>query len=245
MCEPATARINAWDGWPDLPAPDIGSGLGAWVDLAHAITEDLSRAPMFPQPRIRKLISIPETVINLTEMHMVCHHGTHIDAPCHFIADGPTIDQIPLERLYGQGVVWRIDVGAYGVIEPAHLEAATPRMQPGDMVLLDTGSAQHVNTPKYEQHAALSEAAAAWLVDRGAKLVGIDCSTPDLTSHKRPHGFNWPVHHILLSRGTLIAEHVTNIRDLSGHRIEAMFMALNIAGSDGAPTRVVARALAN
>lgn len=35
----------------------------------------------------------------------------------HFIADGPAFHEIPLERLYGPGVVWRIDAEPYGVIE--------------------------------------------------------------------------------------------------------------------------------
>jgi kynurenine formamidase len=60
---------------------------------------------------------------------------------------------------------------------------------------------------------------------------------------RRAADFNWPVHHILLSHGVLIAEHLTNLHALAGRRIEAMFLALNIQGADGAPARVVARPL--
>ena len=34
---------------------------------------------------------------------------------------------------------------------------------------------------------------------------------------------------------------MTNLSALAGQRVEVMFLALNIAGSDGAPARVVAR----
>jgi kynurenine formamidase len=243
MCEPVTAKRGGWRGWPELPAPEASRAAGGWIDLSHPITEALSRAPFFPRPRIRRIKAMPEDPMNLTEIQMVCHHGTHIDAPRHFIADGPAVDGIPLERLYGPGVVWHIDAGALGVIEPKHLEAATPEAQEGDIVLLDTGWARHVNTERYEDHPALSPEAAQWLVDRGVKLVAIDCSTPDLAAKHRPAGFDWPVHHILLGHGTLIAEHVTGLESLRGRRVEVMFMALNIAGSDGAPARVVARPL--
>ncbi len=243
MCDPVGEKAYGWRGWPAFPAPR-GAGTGPWRDLSYPITEALSRAAAFPQPRIRRIMAMPEDRLNLTEMHMVCHHGTHIDAPCHFIADGPALDDIPLDRLYGCGVVWHIDVGPFGVIEPKHLEAATPRVNPGDMVLLDTGWARHVNTETYEEHAALSPEAAEWLVGHGAKLVGIDASTPDLTSQRRPEDFDWPVHQILLSQGTLIAEHVTNLEALRGQRVEVMFPAINIAGSDGAPARVMARPMA-
>jgi arylformamidase len=62
---------------------------------------------------------------------------------------------------------------------------------------------------------------------------------------RRPRGFDWPVHHVLLGHGVLIAEHLTNLRPLAGRRIEAMFLALAIEGSDGGPARVIARALAD
>lgn len=241
MCEPVDYKRTGWQGWPDLPVPCLSTSDAAWIDLSHPVTEELSRAPFFPQPQIRRIMSMPDDPLNLTEIHMVCHHGTHIDAPCRFIADGPSIDGIPLDRLYGPGVVWPVDVGPLDVIEPRHLDAATPAMEPGDIVLLDTGWARHVNTERYEDHPELSPEAARWLVDHGAKLVGIDCSTPDLAAKHRPPGFDWPVHHVLLGAGTLIAEHITNLAALRGLRVDVMVMALNIAGSDGAPACIVAR----
>lgn len=71
--------------------------------------------------------------------------------------------------------------------------------------------------------------------------MGVDFATPDLAVNRRSSDFNWPVHHILLSRGILISEHLTNLERISGLRIEAMFLALNIEDSDGAPARVIAR----
>jgi kynurenine formamidase len=56
-------------------------------------------------------------------------------------------------------------------------------------------------------------------------------------------GFDWPVHHVLLGHGVLVAGHLRNLRPLAGRRIEAMFLALAIEGSDGGPARVAARAV--
>ena len=50
---------------------------------------------------------------------------------------------------------------------------------------------------------------------------------------------------ILLADGVPIAEQVTNLESLAGRRAEFMFFPLNIADCDGAPARVLARALAN
>ena len=241
MCEPATNKIPGWKGWLDVPTPKVSGVAGVWLDLSHRLTEELSRIPSFPQPRIRQITRIPEHRANVTEIHMVVHHGTHLDAPRHFIADGPTIDQVPLDRLYGPGVVWRFDTPDRGVIDVADLEQATPRLRPGDIVLIDTGRARHINTERYMNHVCLTGEAAAWLVKQGAKIVGVDFPTPDLAAVLRPPDFAFPVHYTLLSQGTLIAEHVTNLQQLAGHRIEVMFLGLNVAGSDGAPMRPVAR----
>jgi kynurenine formamidase len=223
VCENQRDKIPGWKGWLNLPAPKISGAGGGWIDLSHCITENLSRIPSFPQPRIRQITRIPEHRANVTEVHMVVHHGTHLDAPRHFIADGPTMDQVPMERLYGTGVVWHFDKADYGVIDVEDLERATPRMRPGDIVLADE--------------------AAAWLVKQGAKIVGVDFPTPDLAANRRPPDFAFPVHYTLLSQGVLIAEHVTNLEALADRRAEIMFCGLNIAGSDGAPVRALARAV--
>ena len=86
-------------------------------------------------------------------------------------------------------------------------------------------------------------AAAEWLVDRKIKLLAVDTPTPDIPIHKRPQGFDWPVHHTLLRDGVLISEQVANARSLAGRRAELLFLPLNIVGGDGAPARVLGRAI--
>jgi kynurenine formamidase len=233
---------SPWRGWRELP-PSTQTGRGTWIELSHPLHADLGRIAFFPRPRFERIMSQPQHPLNVTEIQMVCHFGTHVDAPCHFIADGPAFHEIPLDRLHGPGVVWRLDCAPYAVIEAEMFERATPPLHPGDILLLDTGWADHLGTERYDQNPSLSAAAAHWLVEHGVKLLGVDFATPDLAVNRRPQGFDWPVHHILLSEGVLIAEHLTNLHSLAGQRIEAMFLALNIKGADGAPARVVARPL--
>jgi kynurenine formamidase len=231
--------MDAWKGWPPM-APSSSPG-GGWIELSHPLHAGLARIAFFPEARFERVMTLEKDRVNVTEIRMVCHFGTHVDAPCHFIPGAPAIDEIPLERLGGQGVVLRLACTPYGVIDASQLEAARPAVEPGDIVLLDTGWAEHFGTETYDRHPSLSIDAAQWLVDRGAKLVGLDVMTPDLAVDRRRPDFDWPVHHLLLSHGVLIAEHLTNLRPLAGARIEAMFLALNIRGADGAPARVIAR----
>ena len=58
--------------------------------------------PGDPHPTAEKVVSIDNgDVYNLSTLSMCVHNGTHIDAPYHFLNDGNTVDQIPLEYFVG------------------------------------------------------------------------------------------------------------------------------------------------
>jgi len=242
MCDPTEiAPGTGWRGWNTSDAGPPTAAAGDWIDLTWPLSPSVPRLASFPPPRIERIASIPDDPLNVTELSMVVHVGTHLDSPRHFFSDGPALEDVPLARLLGRGVVWRLDVPLEGLIEPEDLERMRPELEAGDILLLDTGLAPYVGTPDYDRHAALSVAAARWLVDRSTKLVALDTPTPEIPVGKRPPGFDWPVHHTLLRDGVLIAEQVANIGALAGRRAEFLFLPLNIVGGDGAPARVLGR----
>jgi len=246
MCDSDRSKAGTgWRGWMALPPPRPCVPDGDWIDLTWPLSPAVPRIASFPPPRLERIASIPQRPLNITELQMVVHTGTHMDSPRHFYNDGPAFQDIPLARLMGAGVVWRMELAPYGLIEPADLERMRPRLEPGDMLAIDTGAAARVGTPDYDRHASLSVAAAEWLVRQKVKLVAVDTPTPDVALDRRPEGFIWPVHRALLRDGVLIAEQVTNLDALAGMRAEFMFLPLNIADCDGAPARVLARAVAN
>lgn len=181
--------------------------------------------------------------MNITRVDMAVHMGTHVDAPVHFCADGPGIDAIPLERLMGEGVVIRLELSACEAITPDQLAAAAPAIEPGDIVAIDAGWTTRWKSPDWTRHPYLSAEATDWLIEKQVKLVAVDTMEPELPDELRPDDFNFPVHCALLSRGILIAEQVANLDSLRGQRVEFLFGALPISNCDGAPTRVLARAL--
>ncbi|MBQ8897491.1 MAG: cyclase family protein, partial [Clostridia bacterium] len=62
--------------------------------------------PGDPMPEKKELKSMEKgEVYNLTAFSMCAHNGTHIDAPCHFIKDGKTVDEICLEAFVGMAYV--------------------------------------------------------------------------------------------------------------------------------------------
>jgi len=241
MCEMCDAPGQGWLGWVDIPEVQPGRPSGPWLDLSHRVGPKMPYASIFPTPELSLLREMPRDPFNVTQLCMVVHAGTHVDSPRHYYTDGPAFEDIPLSRLQGAGVVWRIDAAPDEVIGVEKLEPAVPALRPGDIVALDTGWAARFGTEEYEHHPSLSPEAAAWLAERRIKMLACDFATPDLVYHLRQPGFDWPVHRTLLSRGILICEHLTGHSALAGKRVEFIFAALNVEGSDGSPARVMAR----
>jgi len=245
MCDGGSCTAGkGWRGWPQFPPQRAGIPAGGWRDLTWPLSPLVPRIASVPPPRIERIRAIPEQPLNISELQMVVHTGTHVDSPRHFYSDGPAFEDIPLERLMGSGVVWRIDKPLGSLIEPGDLDALEPAIQPGDIVAIDTGAEARVGKPDYDLHPYFSVAAAEWLVKKQTKLLAIDTPTPDAPLERRPADFNWPVHRILLGAGVLIVEQVTNLAGLAGQRVEFLFCCLNIVDCDGSPARVLAREVA-
>jgi len=89
----------------------------------------------------------------------------------------------------------------------------------GKAVLLQTGWDVHFGTPEYAREAPfLTDAGAAWLVEHGAVLVGIDSiNIDDMGDPKRP------AHSRLLAAGIPIVEHLRGLEQLpaTGFRFSA------------------------
>lgn len=245
MCEVTQNRGYGWQGWMDLPAPHPLTATGEWIDLSHPIDADVPRIPIFDAPEIRLLRALPQDLLNVTEFRMPVHVGTHLDSPWHFFLDGPRQGEVPIERMCGRAAVARIDAGEDHVISAAMLDAAAAHAAPGDILILDTGWHRRVGAPEYDAaHPCLDTGAAEWMVARRIKLVACDFPTPDAPVARRGSDFDYPVHRALLSRGVLIAEHLTNLRALTGRFVEANCACINLAEADGAPARIMAREIA-
>jgi kynurenine formamidase len=213
----------------------------ALVDLSHQIWPGMPRIHVLPDVDLRPVRRITEGhPLNISELKVATHAGTHVDAPWHFVANGRTIDQIPLEDLRGSAVVVPIDRRAREPIPAADLEHSPEPVRPGDIVVLATGWGARFESPEYEEHPYVSEEAAQWLVDRRVKMLGLDLITVDLPQAMRPTPFGYPVHHLLLGNNVLIIENLTNLDDLRGRRVTLYAFPLAIRGADGAQARVVA-----
>jgi kynurenine formamidase len=106
MCDPTeTAPGTGWRGWNTDDTSRPGRATGDWIDLTWPLSPNVPRLSSFPPPRIERIASIPDDPLNITELSMIVHVGTHVDSPRHFFSAGPALEDVPLVRLMGTGVV--------------------------------------------------------------------------------------------------------------------------------------------
>lgn len=113
------------------------------------------------------------------------HAGTHMDAPSHY---GPTsegkpaktIDQIPLEWCYADGVVLDFsEMEANRVIGVEDLKRALKRidyeLKPLDIVLIRTDRWKDFDRTDYAfRHPGMGRESTLWLIEQGIRMMGTD-----------------------------------------------------------------------
>lgn len=187
------------------------------------------------------------------------HSTTHIDAPWHYSPTvngepAKTIDQIPLDWCYGDGIV--IDMSHKPDFEPitvedikADLEKSGATIQPGNIVLIRTDRDALLGTKDYpHKGTGMSPEATRWLIEKGVKVMGIDQWGWDLPlkylikEAKRTNNPNlfWQAHLVGQDLEYCHMEQLTNLKSLPTSGFKVAVFPLKIEGASAAPARVVA-----
>lgn len=203
-------------------------------DISLAVTPGLPVWPGDSQTVLERYMAISKgNAANVSRLTCSVHVGTHVDAPVHFIENGPTVDQLPLDILIGPVLV--VELPNVEAITPDHLEnlmlpAGTTRL------LLKTRNSALWADPHHEFYpdfVALTSEAARWVVRKGVRLVGID-----YLSVQRFRDTNPLTHRILLEVGVVIVEGL-NLQGVPPGPYQLICLPLKLVSSDGAPARVV------
>jgi len=110
-------------------------------------------------------------------VNMRLHHGTHVDAPMHFVPGGKGIGEFPLSTFCGPAILVDLtSVGENTAISAGLLEKqVNGRSVEGQRVLLRTDWNAHYGEPDYNERAPyIGPDAVDWLVERKPALVGYD-----------------------------------------------------------------------
>ena len=173
--------------------------------------------PGDPSPIAEKVVSIDAgDVYNMSTLSMCVHNGTHIDAPYHFLNEGNTVEQIPLEYFVGTCYVVQRDGeltarDAEDIMFEAKAHNATERILIGGNVIV-------------------TAEAAKVFADNAIKLIGNEGVSIG------PVDAPMEVHKILLSANVVLLEGIV-LKDVPEGVYFLNAAPLNLAKLDGAPCR--------
>ena len=214
------------------------------VDLSRVIFDGMPKIPVLPDVHVKRFFSLEKGhPLNVTELSLPCHAGTHVDAPVHIVPGGKSIEELPLDAFVGGGAVIAVKKEGGQEITAKDLEHSGVAVGRGDILMLYTGWDEKFESPEYNMHPYLSVDAAEWMVRKQIKMLGVDCITVDLPTPLRPKGFDFPVHKTLLGNDVLIAENVTNLGGIVGRKTRIMAFPLRVKGSDAGHARIIAEIL--
>lgn len=194
--------------------------------IAEAMTayKDNRTVKLEPRKRFEK-DAVRETLITLSS-----HTGTHVDAPAHFMRDGVTIDQIPLERLCGDAVV--IDM-TYVTEKITRADLVGLSIPENKIILFKTkNSSLDVTQPFTHDFVYIDYTAAEYLVEKRIRAIAIDYLGVERSQPRHE------THIVFMQAGIPIIEGV-RLAQVEVGSYKLFCLPLLIPGCDAAPARAV------
>ncbi len=208
------------------------------LDLTREISEETQVFPAYPKVHVLLWAKHDVHGFRSEVLYAVTHVATHIDAPLHFKEDGASIDELPLDLFTGYAVV--VNAEGHHAVPREVLEEELERagFVEGDAVFIYTGWEHVYGKPEYITRCpGLTREAALLLVERKAKIVGMDSPSIDPAEST-----TFDAHHVLLGSGVLVIENLCNLKDITGRRLRFYAFPLKIKGATASPARVVVEA---
>lgn len=207
------------------------------IDVSLPVSSATVVWPSSPPPKFDRRLSIERgDPVNDSNIFMNAHTGSHIDAPLHHFADGDAVDAIGFDALLGDA--WVLSIPDVAEITPERLSGVWPDGG-AKRVLLHTRNS-HLwaqGASRFtEDYAALTAAAADWLVAHGVRLIGIDYLSVQRFSDSPA------VHQILLGAKVVLLEGL-DLSKVAPGKYELLCLPLKLIGVEAAPARVVLRTL--
>jgi arylformamidase len=199
-----------------------------WIDISVPLREGMVVFAFENNMQIERRYSMERGDMgNNSSIHMGVHTGTHMDAPRHVLANGQTIDQMPLGDAIGPARV--IEIRDYKAIKAEELKQY--KFKRGERILFKTLNSQRCwKTDTFiADFVYITEDAAQLLADAGVRLVGIDYLSV---------GGPGATHRILLGAGIWLLEGL----DLSAVGVgnyNLICLPLKLVRTEASPVRAV------
>jgi arylformamidase len=217
--------------------PSVESAPSTWIDVTATL--DSATTPVYAGDPPMHFEFVKDMrkgdPLTLSSYALGAHSGTHVDAPMHFVANGASIDQVPLDRFIGRARVIEIP-DSIQAIDAAEL--ARHDWHGALRILFRTRSSigGWMTSPMFHRDFAyIAPDAAQLMADAGVQLVGIDYLSAEQFGAPAPR-----THQILLGKGIPIVEGLS-LQAVHGGEYDLIVLPIKVGGHEAAPARAVLR----
>ena len=209
------------------------------IDLTLTISVSIPSFPGSPKPQLIPWSNLKEDGYNLELLFLSSHTGTHLDAPYHFDNLGLKIDQIPVDRFTGKGIVIKLEKTknkAITKLDIIRFENRNGKIPIQSSVFFFSGWQKNLNKNNYfTENPGLDLSAAKYLASKKINLVGIDSPSIDLGKNE-----SFSVHRILSKKNILIVENLANLNKIKSKEFYFTILPLKLKNATGSPVRAIA-----
>ncbi|MDU1912036.1 cyclase family protein [Fusobacterium sp.] len=195
-------------------------------DLTHKIENNMPVYCEMEKPDIKQLFSYKKDGVNIVDLGLTSHLGTHLDTPFHILENGKNICDFSIDTFFGKGLCIffkNLDTLDFKLLKNI------------DYLLIYTGWDKYWNEEKYfKNYPVISKRSAEKIANSHLKGIGIDCISPDSYVSKELEN-----HNILLKSDKIIVENLCKLENLLEKEFYFSCMPLKIA-VDGCPIRAIA-----
>jgi arylformamidase len=205
--------------------------MGNWIDISQVLNNNIPVWPGDTPFQYEVSWGMEESgSVNVGQVKMSTHTGTHIDAPFHFENDGKKVIELDFNLYIGPALVIHVEKPeSIGMKELQGVDLNGVKR-----LLIRTDSWQDKTVfPESIPHIELE--LAAYLAGHGVQLLGLDLPSVDPLDSKELNA-----HHELNNQGIHILEGLV-LDKIEPGKYELAALPLPLEQGDGSPVRAVVR----
>lgn len=203
--------------------------MGKYIDISIPSSASITVFPGDPSPQVTWPFWSHKkgNPANVGFYNGGLHHGSHVDAPWHFIPNGKKLHEILLDYWLGPAYVLDLTHLNKCIDAPALESCNIPKDAERVLFKTKNSNSDYWTEPWDPNFIYIEKSAAEWCTSNGIILVGLDYLTIDPPSEP-----TFPAHLELLGKETVILENIC-LRNVSASKYELLAPPINLLDVDG------------
>jgi kynurenine formamidase len=196
---------------------------------------------IIPPARVETIATVKENDFFASKISVSTVTGTYLEAGSHVLEGGRNLDSYSIADFIKPAAIVRLPrQKEKALVQADLLEKHAPRISRGDALIVDAGWGGMWNKPGYVLSCPnLSRGAVEWALEKGISIFGCDVPCIESSWSEDAAGEKGGLLGILFKANALLVAPLVNLDQVRSDRGTLYCLPLLVAGTSGAPARVI------